>query len=650
MIKSKRAALGNHAMMSVVGTVHPPGKALNSTTLLGESRSRRVATPARRAVILAAGIGARLMPNTSDSPKCLVAVNGVPLLCHTLGGLAAAGVREVVVVVGHEGQQVRSRVGTSFASMAVRYVEAPRFQTTNNICSLWEAREFCDQDVLLLEGDVIFDPEMLTHLQEFSGSSMAVAPHHSSLSGTVVRRDSQGYVTAFALSEDQRATFDFSDTFKTVNIYLLRATHLKSDILPELERQIAEGNVHTFYESIFRDLVARGSLSDLLAIDVSANRWYEIDTHRDLEVAEFLFLDRDAQFERMQELHGSYWRYGLADHAHPGLNPYFPPPAMMETLREELLDITRSYPVGQKELARLVGNWTGAVAEGIAVGNGASELIKVLGDHFVDRLAIPVPTFNEYENVMPPGRIERFPLQPPAFDLDVDAFAESVVASKSDLAVVISPNLPTARSTPQPKIIALAERLAKNGCRLVVDESFIDYSSAGAGGSVSTLTAAHSNLVLIKSMVKVFGVPGLRIGYLLSSDREFVAAVRSRLPIWNVNGLAEAFLRQVGTHRAEFEASCALVRETYLALYEQLCELPGLDVLEPDADFVLCKITKPGIAGREVARQLYVRYQIMVRDCSHSTMPEADRYLRIASRTTPENQRLVEALASLGLG
>ncbi len=89
------------------------------------------------------------------------------------------------------------------------------------------------------------------------------------------------------------------------------------------------------------------------------------------------------------------------------------------------------------------------------------------------------------------------------------------------------------------------------------------------------------------------------------------------------------------------------MRETTRELYEQLRALRGIEPLEPDANFVFCRITAPGITGPELARRLYVVHNLLIKDCASKSMPNADRFLRIASRTSGENRRLVEALATL---
>ena len=604
--------------------------------------------PVRRALILAAGLGQRMHPLTIDVPKCLVEVNGVPILFRSLQALASAGVTEAIIVVGHEAAQVRRRVGHNFAGIEIEYVDAPSFDTTNNIRSLWDARRYCDEDILLLEGDILFDSDVVMRLCEQVGSSMAVAPNNANFSGTVVRHDDNGFVTAFILGAELDGHLNGDDAQKTVNIYLLRAEALRTKILPELCRQVDSGNVQAYYETVFRALVADGSLPDLVAVDVSSSRWYEIDDYRDLEIAEFMFLSRERQYDRIQSLHGSYWRYGVVDHSYL-YNLHFPPPAMLNDLRDEVPDIVANYPVGQLELDRLVAQWTAADPASIVVGNGAAELIKVLGQHLIEKMTIPVPSFNEYENVLRPEQIDRVALDPVTFELDLDAFAESARRAGSNVAVLVTPNNPTALSINRQAVLQLARRLAEHGCRLIVDESFIEFSRAGRTASVEGDVDNHPNLVVIKSMSKVFGIAGLRIGYLLTADHRFAATVRAHLPIWNLNGMAESFLRQVGRYRSEFAASCEVVRDTSQELYRVLRELPGLAPLRPDANFVFCKITAPGLTGPALARRLYVEHGILIKDCASKTMPQADRYLRIASRTAAENRRLIDALSQLGL-
>ncbi|MEK8145629.1 NTP transferase domain-containing protein [Streptomyces sp. M10(2022)] len=128
-----------------------------------------------RAIVLAAGLGQRLGQASSRRPKPLTPVAGRPILVHTLGHLAAAGIQETVLVVGHLHELVEEVAGTEYAGMKIRYVLNENAATTNNLHSVWLAREYFDQDVLLLEGDVVFEPRVLERLGAFAGASVAAA-------------------------------------------------------------------------------------------------------------------------------------------------------------------------------------------------------------------------------------------------------------------------------------------------------------------------------------------------------------------------------------------------------------------------------------------------------------------------------------------
>ena len=306
--------------------------------------------------------------------------------------------------------------------------------------------------------------------------------------------------------------------------------------------------------------------------------------------------------------------------------------------------------MGNKELDRLVAQWTATDPAGIVVGNGAAELIKVLGEHFIEKMTIPVPSFNEYENVLRPEQLDRVALDPVTFDLDLDAFAESARRAGSNVAVLVTPNNPTALSVDRQAVLELARRLAEHECRLIVDESFVEFSRAGRAASVEGDVDDHPNLVVIKSMSKVFGIAGLRIGYLLTADRSFAAdrpLPSTHLEPERLRGVLPAPRGPLPERvRGQLRAGA---RHVPGALPRAARGCQALAPFRPDANFVFCKITAPGLTGQALARRLYVEHSILIKDCASKTMPEADRYLRIASRTPAENRRLVDALSQLGL-
>jgi histidinol-phosphate/aromatic aminotransferase/cobyric acid decarboxylase-like protein len=149
---------------------------------------------------------------------------------------------------------------------------------------------------------------------------------------------------------------------------------------------------------------------------------------------------------------------------------------------------------------------------------------------------------------------------------------------------------------------------------------------------------------VIKSLSKSFGIGGLRIGYLLTSNESFATAVRSGLHIWNINGFAESFLSLAPRYRRLFRQSCSRVRADCDKLYEGLSTIAGATVYKPTANFVMLRLPDAGPSGPDVAKRLFVEFEIFVKHCAGKHMPEAERYLRIASRTGPDNEKLVDAL------
>jgi len=597
----------------------------------------------RKAVILAAGVGDRLRPFTDTAPKSLVEVGGVPILDNTLANLAAVGTEEVAIVVGHHKDAIVERYGSSYLGMAMAYVVSEDYEKTNNIYSLWLARDHLAQDVLLLEADVFFERAVLERLlSQGSGNLAVVSRHESWMSGTVVSVDARGRVQATIVSEDQEQGFDYSKVFKTANIYLFRQSFLERYFLPQLEAYITSRDYNEYYESILITLGHRGKNS-LIAVNCDDLKWYEIDDEIDRLAAEYLFGSPQQRYEHIQKQHGGYWRFGFVDHAYL-YNPFYPPETVFIGFENHLRDVVRAYPSGQEVVARLVATMIDQPPSRVVVGNGASELIRIIASHLPGRIACPVPSFNEYENAARAGTFVPFELPSPSFELDVDAYAERVIASAAKVAVVVTPNNPTSLVVPRNDILRLAARLKTADCMLVVDESFIDFSDDCEGLTVEGWVARVPNLAVLKSLSKAFGIGGLRLGYLLTANEAFASAVRAELHIWNVNGFAEFFLRYAPRYRKQFRQSCALVREICQELYHALNELPGMTARQPQANFVMCRLSAPGPSAPEVAERLFVKHNILVKHCAGKDMADGDRHLRIASKTRLENLSLVESV------
>jgi len=352
------------------------------------------------------------------------------------------------------------------------------------------------------------------------------------------------------------------------------------------------------------------------------------------------------KYEYISKQHGGYYRHDFTDHAYL-YNLYFPPKAVFSHLKEHIEDLVLNYPMAQDALAELIGNIINQPTDRIVVGNGAAEIIKILSGHLAKKIIVPVPSFNEYVNAAPVGNVVEFPLEFPSFQLDVDKFAGEAIKVGADMAVVVTPNNPTSILVPKADLIRLAQKLEKHNIMLIIDESFLDFADNKEQISLERDIDKYPNMAILKSMSKAYGICGLRIGYLLTANEEFAAKVRDGIHIWNINGFAEEFLRILPKYKQEFEDSCKLVKTDRDIFYKNLCSIEGMTVFKPDANYIFCRLPENALSGPEVTKRLFIEYNMYIKDSIGKTQPDAERYIRIASRTNEENNELIEALKNV---
>ncbi len=236
--------------------------------------------PVRTALLLAAGTGSRLAPLTDSTPKCLVTVNDIPILERLISSLRNHNFNRLVIVIGHEGESIRDYLGPRKAGMDITYITSPLYKTTNNIYSLWLAREVIDEPFLLIESDLVFDTEMLTEM--LFPDSIAVAKIEPWMNGTTVTVNEHMEVDAF----HSGTVSSTENHFKTVNIYSLSSSTWRL-VRKRLDQYISSHMVNDYYETVFADMVKDGCLS-FSPVFFDTSSWYEIDTITDLRAAELI--------------------------------------------------------------------------------------------------------------------------------------------------------------------------------------------------------------------------------------------------------------------------------------------------------------------------------------------------------------------------
>lgn len=238
--------------------------------------------PVTTALLLAAGTGSRLYPLTKDEPKCLTSVCGKTILGRMVSNLIKQGMKRLVIVTGHLEHCIREYLGDQIGELKIEYIFSPLYKTTNNIYSLWMAREVINEPFLLLESDLVFDESLLDEM--VYPDRIALAVMQPWMNGTCVTINQSHMVHEF-LTGDRETSAGIKH--KTVNIYSFSVNSWKK-IIKHLDIQISAGNVNSYYETVFADLISDNHIA-LKSVSFDNKPWYEIDTIEDLALAEKIF-------------------------------------------------------------------------------------------------------------------------------------------------------------------------------------------------------------------------------------------------------------------------------------------------------------------------------------------------------------------------
>lgn len=239
--------------------------------------------PITTALLLAAGIGQRLRSLTKNSPKCLTKVNEKEILAHLVHSLHLHNFERLVVVVGYLEQNIRDFLDKIAGNLTVEYIVSLKYRTTNNIYSLWMARNKIQAPFVLFESDLVFAPSMLEDM--IYPGKIAVSHILPWMNGTTISADPDDNVTAFNLNPLLANTDDV--TYKTVNIYSF-SRQSWNHVAKRLDHYISAGKVNDYYETVFAEMITDGTL-DFQCVMFAKERWYEIDTVEDLNMCELMF-------------------------------------------------------------------------------------------------------------------------------------------------------------------------------------------------------------------------------------------------------------------------------------------------------------------------------------------------------------------------
>lgn len=600
-----------------------------------------------QAIILAAGMGKRLGEYTKDNTKCMLEVNGVRLIDRALKTLHEVGVSRVILVVGYKGQNVKDYVGTDYNGTSIVYVDNTVYDKTNNIYSLYLAKDFMlEEDTLLLESDLIYESNVVKKLLQDPSPNIALVDKYESwMDGTVVTIDEDNKITRF-IDKNHFKFGEIKDYYKTVNIYKFSKEFSAKYYVPFLAAYSTALGNNEYYEQVLR-VILHLHETPLKALPLTGEIWYEIDDVQDLDIASGMFAPTDDEhYSAISSRYGGYWRYPqMIDFCYLE-NPYFPPQRMIDEIKASFETLMREYPSGMRVNSLLASKNFGVKQEYIVVGNGAAELIKALMENWTGKMGNVLPTFEEYPNRRNKDNLVQYVPETKGFKYTADDLINFFGNKEIDTLLLINPDNPSGNYIPFSDLIKVIEWTKEKGFRLVVDESFVDFATIEGKFSLldNAILAANTHLIVVKSISKSYGVPGLRLGVLASGNTGIIAQLKKDVAIWNINSFGEFYMQIYEKYHQDYVKACEALRAERELFLAELREIPYLEVYESQANYFLCRVTDR-FSSHELALRL-LKHNILIKDCGTKKAFNGDNYIRLAVRDREDNRFLTEALKS----
>ena len=213
--------------------------------------------------------------------------------------------------------------------------------------------------------------------------------------------------------------------------------------------------------------------------------------------------------------------------------------------------------------------------------------------------------------------------------------------------MLVNPDNPSGHFIVREDILRLEEWAAARDMSIIVDESFVDFADIPEQTLLSQdILDRHKRLVVLKSISKSFGVPGLRLGIIASADAEMIAAMKKDVAIWNINSFAEYYMQIIEKYKDDYEDAMKRFMEVRRSYLDKLEKIPGLKVFPSQANYVMCRLEN-GMSSRKLADIMLNRYNILIKDLSTKEGLRGGSYIRLSVKTDEENDVVVKVLAEL---
>ena len=597
-----------------------------------------------QAIMLAAGKGSRLGKYTKNNTKCMLEVYGKTLLERAIDALLLAGIKDFIIVLGYKGENVKKYIREKELDKKINiiYVDNDVYDTTNNIYSLYLAKDYLiKDDTILLESDLIYDVSIVKKLVDSKYDSAAViAKYEEWMDGTVVTLNDEGFINSFI----ERKNFEYKNAdnyYKTVNIYKFSKEFSERFYLPFLESYIKAYGNNDYYELVLKVISGLKEVK-LHGFKLTGEDWYEIDDAQDYDIVNAMFAPSTKEkLELFHKRFGGYWRFnGIKDYCYL-VNPYFPTKQMIDKMKYFYNELLFNYPSGQKIEKICASRMFDNVNEdNILIGNGAAELINNLRYIVGKRIGLTIPSFNEYVRCFPDCEITYINSSDDNYRLSLDKIIDKL--DDVDTMIIISPDNPSGSCLKYEEVIEILDIAKEKNKQVIFDESFMDFANNNYTLIDDDILNKYSDLVVIKSISKSYGVPGLRLGVLASGNEKYIKTINNNLPVWNINSFAEYFLQIINIYKKDYIEGCKKIKEERDRFYKELIKIKDLYIYPSEANYFMCKLLSG--SANELAEYLLDNNKILIKVLNGKNGFDDGEYIRIAIKSTIDNDYLVKSI------
>ena len=213
--------------------------------------------------------------------------------------------------------------------------------------------------------------------------------------------------------------------------------------------------------------------------------------------------------------------------------------------------------------------------------------------------------------------------------------------------LLVNPDNPSGHYMPKRDVLRLIEWCKSMKIKLLLDESFVDFVDSEADCSLlrNDVLESYEGLYIMKSISKSYGVPGLRLGVLASSDKGLISRIKKEVSIWNINSFAEFYMQIFGKYESDYHAACKKFIAERAYFYKELKTIPYLRVIPSQANYFLCEVVCRFTSAE--LTQLLVENDVLVSDCGRKRNMAGKQLVRLAVRNHEDNQKLIGILRSL---